>query len=88
MPWLHEIKIILDYNKTVYYKLHMKLDEALKVLRIQCDLEGSIRKWAEANDMNFSYVARVLRKEIYPSKKLLGKIGIEKEYTFKKLKSN
>ena len=63
----------------------MTLIEVQNRLRDLCDKAGSIRKWSEANKIAFGYVAQVIRGDAKPSVRLLKKMGLKREYTFKKI---
>ena len=45
---------------------------------------GSIKAWAEANGLAFSYVAAVRRGDAKPGRKLLKAMGLRKAFTDKK----
>ena len=49
-----------------------------------CEDAGSIRAWAEANGMAFSYVAAVRRGDVKPSRKILKAMGLRKSFSAKK----
>lgn len=63
----------------------MTLIEVQNMLRDLCDEVGSIRKWSAKNRMSFSYISRVVRGDLPPSDKILKKMGLKREYTFKKI---
>lgn len=45
---------------------------------------GSIKAWAEANGLAFSYVAAVRRGDAKPGRKLLKAMGLRKSFSAKK----
>lgn len=62
----------------------MNLIEVRKKLHDLCEDAGSIRAWAEANDLAFSYVASVRRGDVRPSTRLLKAMGLRKSFSAKK----
>ncbi|CAB5212886.1 hypothetical protein UFOVP191_48 [uncultured Caudovirales phage] len=62
----------------------MNMIEVRKRLHDLCEDAGSIRAWAEANNMAFSYVAAVRRGDVKPSRKILKAMGLRKSFSAKK----
>lgn len=62
----------------------MNLIEVRQKLHDLCEDAGSIRAWAEANDLAFSYVAAVKRGDVNPSTRLLKAMGLRKAFQAKK----
>ena len=62
----------------------MTLNEVRQKLHNLCEDAGSIRAWAEANNIAFSYVAAVKRGDVKPSTRLLKAMGLRKSFSPKK----
>jgi len=62
----------------------MNLIQVRQRLHDLCEDAGSIRAWAQANGLAFSYVAAVRRGEIKPSRRLLKAMGLRKSFSAKK----
>ncbi len=62
----------------------MNTREVRQKLYYLCEDAGSIRAWAEANDLAFSYVAAVIRGDKTPGKKILKAMGLRKSFSLRK----
>jgi hypothetical protein len=62
----------------------MNIIQVRQRLHDLCEDAGSIRAWAEANHMSFSYVAAVRRGDVKPSRKILKAMGLRKSFSAKK----
>jgi hypothetical protein len=68
----------------------MTADDVRKLLKTACDKAGSLRRWAQQNDLSAAYVSDVLLGNRQPGPAVCDALGIEavkSETAYRKAKS-
>lgn len=77
-------KLLLICVISCYSVLFMNTDELRKRLHDLCFEAGSIRAWADKNEISFGYVSAVIRGDAKPGNKILKAMGVRKAFSLKK----